>query len=90
MAALGGREPGESTAVHAVRSFWSDLFALRFRSFGLPALGDEARLEEGDYDKLTDGLLVRYFRRSVHVGTIAINLPPTRYREFREAFTTPA
>jgi len=89
VAELGGREP-DPTPFTPIPSFWSDQLDLRFQSFGLPALGDEARLEEGDYDKLTDGLLVRYFRRSVHVGTIAINLPPTRYREFRAAFTTPA
>ncbi|MET8249095.1 NAD(P)/FAD-dependent oxidoreductase [Streptomyces sp. NPDC005202] len=85
-AQLTGREPDEAPFV-PIPSFWSDQLDLRFQSFGSPALADEVRLEEGDPDRLQAGVLATYHRRSVHVGTVAINLPPARQRALREAFT---
>ncbi|MFI6359002.1 NAD(P)/FAD-dependent oxidoreductase [Streptomyces sp. NPDC050743] len=85
-AQLAGREP-DPTPFTPIPSFWSDQLDLRFQSFGSPALADEVRLHEGDPDHLHGGVLATYHRRSEHVGTVAINLPPARQRELREAFT---
>jgi len=67
-----------------IPSFWSDQLDLRFQSFGSPALADEARLVEGNLDRLADGVLVTYHRSGSHIGSVAINLPPARQRELRE------
>ncbi|MFE3580120.1 NAD(P)/FAD-dependent oxidoreductase [Streptomyces vinaceus] len=85
-AQLAGGEPNQAPFV-PIPSFWSDQLDLRFQSFGSPALADEVRLDEGDLDRLQAGVLATYHRRSLHVGTVAINLPPARQRELREAFT---
>ncbi|MBD9732495.1 NAD(P)/FAD-dependent oxidoreductase, partial [Streptomyces sp. H28] len=69
-----------------VPSFWSDQLDLRLQSFGSPGLADEVRVEEGDPDRLPDGVLALYYRQAVHVGTVAVNLPPARQRELRGAF----
>ncbi|GAA2147991.1 NAD/ferredoxin-dependent reductase-like protein [Humibacillus xanthopallidus] len=69
-----------------IPSFWSDQHDLRLQSFGSPGLADEARLVEGDVDRLADGVLVTYHRLGAHVGTIAVNLPPARQRELRDDF----
>lgn len=84
-ALLGGRTP-DPAPFAPVPSFWSDQLDLRFQSFGSPGLADEVRLEEGDPDRLPDGVLALYYRQSVHVGTVAVNLPPARQRELRGAF----
>jgi NADPH-dependent 2,4-dienoyl-CoA reductase/sulfur reductase-like enzyme len=85
-AQLAGREP-DPAPFTPLPSFWSDQLDLRFQSFGSPALADEVRWHEGDPDHLAGGVLATYHRRSAHVGTVAINLPPARQRELREAFT---
>ncbi|WP_031509422.1 NAD(P)/FAD-dependent oxidoreductase [Streptomyces megasporus] len=82
---LSGAEPDPSPFA-PIPSFWSDQLDLRFQSFGSPALADEVRVEEGDLERPADGVLVTYHRRSTHVGTVAINLPPARQRELRRAF----
>lgn len=69
-----------------IPSFWSDQGDLRFQSFGSPALGDEVRLEEGDLDDLTSGVLTTHHRGGRHVGTVAVNLTPARQRGLRDAF----
>lgn len=79
---LTGAEP-DPAPFAPVPSFWSDQLDLRFQSFGSPALADEARLVEGDLDRLADGVLVNYHRAGSHVGTVAINLAPARQRELR-------
>ena len=76
--------PGEAFA--PIPSFWSDQRDLRLQSFGSPALAEEARLVEGDLHRLPDGVLVTYHRDGRHVGTVAVNLPPARQRELRDAF----
>ncbi|MFI6289016.1 FAD-dependent oxidoreductase [Streptomyces sp. NPDC051018] len=83
-----GAGPGDRVPFAPVPSFWSDQLDLRFQSFGSPALADEVRVEEGDPDRPADGVLATCHRRSAHVGTIAVNLPPARQRELRAAFTT--
>lgn len=85
-ARLCGDEP-DPTPFAPVPSFWSDQLDLRFQSFGSPALGPDIRLEEGDLDHLTAGVLTTHHRDGQHVGTIALNLPPARQRQLREAFT---
>lgn len=85
-ARLAGREPDHAPFT-PIPSFWSDQLALRFQSFGSPALADEVRLHEGDLDRIQAGVLATYHRRSQHVGTVAVNLPPSRQRELRAAFT---
>ena len=85
LAEMSGAERDSAPFV-PIPSFWSDQHDLRFQSFGSPGLADEARLVEGDLDRLTDGVLVTYHRLGEHVGTIAVNLPPARQRELREDF----
>lgn len=72
-----------------IPSFWSDLLDLRLQAFGSPALGDEALVEEGDLDRLSEGALVSYLRDGRLVGNVAINLPPVRQRALRDAFLQP-
>lgn len=79
--------PTDSDIFRPVPSFWSDQGDLRLQSFGSPALGDDVTIVEGDSDHLAAGLLATFHRRSRHVGTVAINLPPARQRELRDAFT---
>jgi 3-phenylpropionate/trans-cinnamate dioxygenase ferredoxin reductase component len=69
-----------------VPSFWSDQLDLRLRSFGAPALADDVRTEEGDLDRLLDGVLLTYHRSGQHVGTLAINLSAARQGDLRNQF----
>lgn len=72
-----------------IPSFWSDQLDLRLQSFGSPGLADEVRIEEGHSHRLTDGVLATYHRSGTHVGSLAVNLPPARQRDLREAFLQP-
>jgi NADPH-dependent 2,4-dienoyl-CoA reductase/sulfur reductase-like enzyme len=65
--------------------FWSDQGDLRLQSFGSPGLADDVVIAEGDLDELDKGLLATYHRDGRLVGSVALNLPPSRYRELREA-----
>ncbi len=86
VAALDGDAP-DTTPFAPVPSFWSDQLDLRFQSFGSPALADEIRVEEGDVDRLAEGLLATYHRAGRRVGTLTINLSPARQRDLRAEFT---
>jgi 3-phenylpropionate/trans-cinnamate dioxygenase ferredoxin reductase component len=89
LVALLAGDPPDQTPFAPVPSFWSDQFDLRFQSFGSPALAEEVRVEEGDLDHLTAGVLTTYYRDGRHVGTVAVNLSPARQRDLRHAFSTP-
>jgi 3-phenylpropionate/trans-cinnamate dioxygenase ferredoxin reductase component len=65
--------------------FWSDQGDLRLQSFGSPGLADDVVIAEGDLDALDKGLVATYHRAGRLVGSVAFNLPPSRYRELREA-----
>ena len=65
--------------------FWSDQGDLRLQSFGSPGLADDVVIAEGDPDELDKGLLATYHRDGRLVGSVALNLPPSRYRGLREA-----
>ena len=65
--------------------FWSDQGDLRLHSFGTPGLADDVVIAEGDLDALDKGVLATYHRGGRLVGSLALNLPPRRYRELREA-----
>jgi NADPH-dependent 2,4-dienoyl-CoA reductase/sulfur reductase-like enzyme len=66
-------------------SFWSDQGDLRLQSFGSPELGDDTEIAEGDLGAPGQGLLATYRRGGRLVGSVAVSLPPSRYRELREA-----
>jgi len=85
VARLAGEMP-DPAPFAPVPSFWSDQLDLRFQSFGSPALADDVRVEEGDPDHLTAGVLATYHREGRHVGTLAVNLSPARQRDLRNAF----
>jgi 3-phenylpropionate/trans-cinnamate dioxygenase ferredoxin reductase subunit len=85
VAQLAGETPDPSPFA-PVPSFWSDQLDLRFQSFGSPALADEVRVEEGDPERLTAGVLATYHCDGRHVGTLAVNLSPARQRDLRNAF----
>ncbi|MFT3874564.1 MAG: FAD-dependent oxidoreductase [Nocardioides sp.] len=88
VALVEGRRP-DLPPFAPVPSFWSDQADLRFQSFGSPGLADEVVVAEGDPDDLTAGVLTLHHRAGRHVGTVALNLPPARQRELRDAFVTP-
>jgi 3-phenylpropionate/trans-cinnamate dioxygenase ferredoxin reductase subunit len=66
-------------------NFWSDQGDLRLQSFGSPQLADDVAIAEGDLGYLGQGLLATYHRGGRLVGSLAVNLPPSRYRELRAA-----
>lgn len=81
--------PGAEAPFAPIPSFWSDLLDLRLQAYGSPALGTESTVDEGDLDRLADGVLVTYLRDGRLVGNVAVNLPPVRQRALREAFLQP-
>jgi NADPH-dependent 2,4-dienoyl-CoA reductase/sulfur reductase-like enzyme len=87
-ARLRGDEP-DAGPFAPIPSFWTDQLDLRLQSFGSPALGEEVRVEEGDLDHLTGGVLTTHHRAGQHVGTIALNIPANRHRGLRDAFAAP-
>jgi NADPH-dependent 2,4-dienoyl-CoA reductase/sulfur reductase-like enzyme len=71
-------------------SFWSDQGDLRLQSFGSPGLADGVRIADGDPREPGRGLLATYHREGRLVGSVAVNLPPTRHRELRETLLATA
>jgi 3-phenylpropionate/trans-cinnamate dioxygenase ferredoxin reductase component len=69
-------------------SFWSDQGELRLQSFSAPQLADDVAVTEGGLGALDQGLLATYRRGGRLVGSLAVNLPPSRYRALREALLT--
>ena len=87
-ATLHARLAGDPVDVNPFRPlpyFWSDQGDLRLQSFGSPGLADDVLVTEGDLDQLDKGLLATYHRGGRLVGSVAFNLPPSRYRGLREA-----
>jgi 3-phenylpropionate/trans-cinnamate dioxygenase ferredoxin reductase subunit len=87
-ATLQARLEGSQVDPHSFRPlpyFWSDQGDLRLQSFGSPQLADDVAIAEGDLGDLDQGLLATYHRRGRLVGSLAVNLPPSRYRELRAA-----
>jgi 3-phenylpropionate/trans-cinnamate dioxygenase ferredoxin reductase component len=78
-------DPIEQNSFRPLPYFWSDQGDLRLQSFGAPELADDVVIAEGDLDELDKGLLATYQRAGRLVGSVALNLPPTRYRALREA-----
>lgn len=50
-------------------SFWSDQFEMRIQSYGMPSLGDDIRLLEGE---LTGDCVVGYHRQGLLEGVVSI------------------
>jgi len=84
----GGAETREP--FKPIPSFWSDQGSLRLQSFGSPAIADDARITEGDPGNLEAGVLAEYYRDGRNVGSVAVNLPPSRQRELRAALAAVA
>ena len=87
-ATLQARLEGGQVDPHSFRPlpyFWSDQGDLRLQSFGSPQLADDVAIAEGDLGDLDQGLLATYHRGGRLVGSLAVNLPPSRYRELRAA-----
>jgi 3-phenylpropionate/trans-cinnamate dioxygenase ferredoxin reductase component len=80
-------DPIEPNSFRPLPYFWSDQGDLRLQSFGNPGLADDVVIAEGDPGELDKGLVATYHRGGRLVGSVAFNLPPTRYRELREALT---
>jgi NADPH-dependent 2,4-dienoyl-CoA reductase/sulfur reductase-like enzyme len=78
-------DPIDPNSFRPLPYFWSDQGDLRLQSFGSPGLADDVVIAEGDLDELDKGLLATYHRAGRLVGSVAFNLPPTRYRALREA-----
>ncbi|WP_260844942.1 NAD(P)/FAD-dependent oxidoreductase [Streptomyces sp. SLBN-31] len=62
---------GELSPYLPVPSFWSDQYGVRFRSVGIPALGDEAEVVESD--SIARRLEVVYYRQGNMVGVLTAN-----------------
>ncbi|GGY99431.1 hypothetical protein GCM10010300_49190 [Streptomyces olivaceoviridis] len=62
---------GELSPYLPVPSFWSEQYGVRFRSVGIPALGDEAEVVESD--SIARRLAVVYYRRGNMVGVLTAN-----------------
>jgi NADPH-dependent 2,4-dienoyl-CoA reductase/sulfur reductase-like enzyme len=87
-ATLQARLEGGQVDPHSFRPlpyFWSDQGDLRLQSFGSPQLAEDVAIAEGDLGFLSEGLLATYHRGGRLVGSLAVNLPPSRYRALREA-----
>jgi 3-phenylpropionate/trans-cinnamate dioxygenase ferredoxin reductase component len=78
-------DPVDPNPFRPLPYFWSDQGELRLQSFGSPQLADDVVIAEGDPADLDQGLLATYHRGGRLVGSLAVNLPPSRYRELREA-----
>jgi len=83
-ATLAG-DPVDDKPFRPVPYFWSDQGDLRMQSFGSPGLADEVTIAEGDPGALDKGLVATYHRGGRLVGSVAFNVPPSRYRALREA-----
>ncbi|TRW47635.1 NAD(P)/FAD-dependent oxidoreductase [Georgenia yuyongxinii] len=66
--------------------FWSDQAAVKLQAFGVPALGTEMELVEGD---LGGDLAARFVREGVVVGVVLIG-PGTMAARYRDAVGVPA
>ncbi|MFV2176243.1 NAD(P)/FAD-dependent oxidoreductase [Actinomadura sp. LOL_016] len=86
LVALLAGGPPDTTPFAPLPSFWSDQLGLRLQSLGSPALADEVRVEEGDPNRLPDGVLATYHRNGRLVGALAVNLGPARQRGLRTEF----
>ena len=73
-----------------IPSFWSDQGELRMQSFGSPTLADDIRITEGDPRDPRAGLLAEYCQCGRNVGSVAVNLQPSRQRELRAALAARA
>ncbi|MGH3209767.1 MAG: NAD(P)/FAD-dependent oxidoreductase [Trebonia sp.] len=80
-------DPIEPNSFRPLPYFWSDQGDLRLQSYGSPGLADDVVIAEGDLHQLDKGLVATYHRAGRLVGSVAFNLPPSRYRELREALT---
>lgn len=78
-------DPLDPNPFRPLPSFWSDQGELRMWSFGAPGLADDVVIAEGDLRDPARGLLATYRRGGRLVGSVAVNLPPLRHRELREA-----
>jgi 3-phenylpropionate/trans-cinnamate dioxygenase ferredoxin reductase component len=65
------------TPFRPLPSFWSDQFHLRLQSFGLPGIGQDAALLDGD---LTGDTAVGYYRDGVLVGVVVLGMPKQAIR----------
>jgi NADPH-dependent 2,4-dienoyl-CoA reductase/sulfur reductase-like enzyme len=61
-------------------AFWSDQYDLRLQSFGLPGLGPDIEVLEGE---LTDECAIGYHRAGVVVGVVLLGLT-NRYTYYRD------
>jgi NADPH-dependent 2,4-dienoyl-CoA reductase/sulfur reductase-like enzyme len=77
--------PSDTDPFRPLPSFWSDQGELRMWSFGSPGLADDVVIAEGDLREPGQGLLATYRRGGHLVGSVAVNLPPLRHRELRQA-----
>jgi 3-phenylpropionate/trans-cinnamate dioxygenase ferredoxin reductase component len=70
-----------------VPTFWSDQFAIRLQSMGMPGLSDRSEVLEGAYSGIGSatepGLAVGYWRDEALVGVVTIGLPAARLSDYR-------
>jgi NADPH-dependent 2,4-dienoyl-CoA reductase/sulfur reductase-like enzyme len=77
-ATLSG-DPVDPQPFGPLPSFWSDQGDLRLQSFGCPELADDVRIAEGDPREPGRGLLATYHRGGRLVGSVTVNLPPSKH-----------
>jgi 3-phenylpropionate/trans-cinnamate dioxygenase ferredoxin reductase component len=83
---LVGREH-DAAPFSPVPTFWSDQFAIRLQSMGMPGLADRSEVLEGAYSgigsPMESGLAVGYWRGEALVGVVTIGLPAARLSDYR-------
>jgi len=67
----GDVESAAATPFAPMPSFWSNQFDIKLQAYGLPGLGDEARILEGD---LHAEVAMGYFRDDRLVGVVGVGL----------------
>ena len=77
-ATLSG-DPVDAQPFGPLPSFWSDQGDLRLQSFGCPGLANDVRIAEGDPREPGRGLLATYHRGGRLVGSVTVNLPPSKH-----------
>lgn len=75
---------GPSARFAPLPGFWSDQHGLRLQSFGMPGLGDEARVLEGDLQALGQlPCLIEYRRAGRMVGVLGLGASPAVLAQHR-------
>lgn len=78
--------PRDTSIFNPIPTFWSDQFAIRIQSMGLPSLAGRSALLEGSLSELGQpdkGLAMGYWQGDKLIGVITVGLPTARLSDYR-------